>query len=52
MRVLVDNLLKRALDSFRELTFSLKPILQFIARLSPALQINLVCANSYLLLVC
>jgi hypothetical protein len=33
-----------------DLAFDLQPILQFIARLSPALQINLVCAISYFLL--
>ena len=34
-----------------EFAFCLQPIFQFMARLSPALQINLVCAISYCLLV-
>ena len=43
------SLLKRHAGLIGELTFSLKPILRFIARLSPALQMNLVCAISYFL---
>jgi hypothetical protein len=46
--VRVQNCATRLIRS--EFAFGLQPILQFIARLFPVLQINLVCATPYFLL--